>query len=209
MTLNNTYPKLVEKFRELSQKRKHAIQERQARLTLGPSVIRVFAKGTNDMVRPLLERIELDDLTKLDGQAEYKRWFEKNLHRIAKKILVLNNKIDRPGIHPGYKWGHSSKIMNSFIEGIVRQSRYFTDSEAKRIESWLYVPLDSVVMRELRDCGVATPKTVNGIASGSQFYGLQEKMGRAAACAGVSRILFDDVWASNRKNGASKNRQEE
>jgi hypothetical protein len=199
MTPKGAYPKLVEKFKELSQRRKRAIQERQARLTLGPSVIRVFADKTSDMVRPLLERIELDDLTKLDGQAGYKQWFERNLHSIAKKVLVLNNKGDRPGIHPGYRWGHSSKILNSFMQGIVRQSRYFSDIKAKRIEPWLYVPLDSVVMSELRACGVSTPKRIKEIRTATMFYDLQDKMEKAAKRVGAPRILFDDVWASDRK----------
>ena len=186
--------KLVDKFEELGQNRKHGIQERQARVTLGASVMRVFAGGTDDKVRPVLGKIRLDGLPKMRGQQQYRRWFEKQLERVAKAIYSLNR--TRSAVNPGYKWGHAAKILNLFMDGIVRQSRYFTDKEAKRIEPWLYVPLDSRVMGALNACDVDTPTRIRKIASSKTFYRIQDEMGEAAACAGVSRILFDDVWAS-------------
>lgn len=198
MSVAETNAKLVERFNAIRDRRPRAIQERLARVTLGSSMMRAFAKKTSDAVRPVLASLDLEAVAACNGPDAYRRWFEKQLDRIAQTVLTVNPPTGRPGLHPGYKWGHSAKILNSFMQHAVRQSRYFSEGDARRIEPWLYVPLDSVVMKELRACGIPTPLRINRIDSAEVFYRLQDIIGAAAAQTGISRILFDDVWAGER-----------
>ena len=72
---------------------------------------RVFATGTKAALLPVLARIPVDELPKLDGEAPFRTWFERQLEVVAAAILRLNPPAVRPRIHPGYKWGHATKVL--------------------------------------------------------------------------------------------------
>ena len=166
-----------------------------ARIVLGPSVMRVFEQGTTRRLLPVLERTNIPQLRRVTTQARYKRWFERNLERVAKAIEASNRRNTR--IRPGLKWGHATKILCLFVREIVLRTRLLTDAEVTRLERFLYVPLDSVVRRELRGCGINLPGTgIKHICRPNHFYNAQDRMAEAAERAGVPRICFDDVWAN-------------
>ena len=98
-------------------------------------------------------------------------------------------------IHPGYKWGHSTKVLSLFIREIVLCSRYFDDRLTDRLAPLLYIPIDGVVIDHVRRLGVPLSlRKIKHIDSAEKFFGVRDLLGEAATRAGVPRVWLDDVW---------------
>lgn len=90
-----------------------------------------------------------------------------------------------------------------YVRDLVLFSRYFTDADVERIAPWLYCPVDSVVMKRLRELGEKPGVyQISGIDTGERFRRIQDLLGDAAASAGVPRVWFDDNWG-DRDHGAT------
>ncbi|GMV91860.1 MAG: hypothetical protein AMXMBFR82_16380 [Candidatus Hydrogenedentota bacterium] len=176
---------------------KTAVRQRTAREVLGASVIRVFRKGTRPHLISCLERVKIDGVLALSNEAAFRNWFERELEKVARVIRRHNP--NRPQIEPGYKWGHASKILCLYCRDMVLRTRYFSEKDAVRISPWLYVPIDGIVIRQLRECGVALCfRQIREIDRREKFFALQDLLGAAAAEFGKPRVLFDDLWMKNR-----------
>ncbi len=189
---------LVKEFRRIRKEHRTALVVRASREVLGASVIRVFAEGTRDILLPKLAAIDFESLHNIRNQEMFSEWFDEHVGWIWQTIKPLNN--DRSSIAPGGKWGHSTKIMALFVRSIVLCSRFFSDREVKRVSPFLYVPIDSVIMRRLTKMGVSLPfRRIREINTRKRFYLVQTLLGEAAFREGVPRIWFDDNWASAKK----------
>jgi hypothetical protein len=186
---------LEDEYRRIAKAHHAATRSFTARSCIPASVTRVFAAGTKAMLVPLLVRIPVDELPRLADQAAYRGWFTRQLDLVADGILRLNSPATRPGIHPGYKWGHATKALALYVRDLVLFSRYFTDADVERIAPWLYCPVDSVVMKRLRELGEKPGVyQISGIDTAESFWRIQDLLGDAAASAGVPRVWFDDNW---------------
>jgi len=189
----NVEANLVGEFQRIRDNHERALQKAAARAVLGSSVIRVFASGTKKHLLPVLAAVPVDKLVELNDASEFKSWFEGQLEIVAQEIKQRNPNNSR--IYPGYKWGHAAKVLNLYLWEVVLGSRYFTDSEMSRIRPWLYVPIDGLVIRRLRQMGLRLPfAKIKEIDSPEDFYFVQDLLGEAAAQVGVPRIWFDDIW---------------
>lgn len=186
---------LDDEYRRIAAAHRAATRRFTARSCIPASVTRVFAKGTKDALLPVLARVPVDELPGLSGEAEFRPWFTRQLEGVARTIRRLNPPDTRPGIHPGYKWGHSSKVLALYLRDLVLFSRYFPDAEAERIAFWLYCPVDGIVMKRMRELG-ENPGAylISGIDTPAKFWHVQDTLGTAAARAGVPRVWFDDNW---------------
>ena len=144
---------LTHEFSRIRESHHQAIVRTVARAALPSSVSRVFAAGTAASLAAMLPSLALDELPKLSDQAGYRKWFEAALKPVADTILRLNPPELRPGIHPGFKWGHATKVLSLFARDVVTFSRYFTDADTAQIERWLYCPIDGIVIDRLRKAG--------------------------------------------------------
>ena len=170
-----------------------ALKTTAARVVLGSSVIRVFEKGTKKKLMVVLARIKIDGLYKVRNQRQFKLWFEKELNKVA--VAVRKANLANCRIYPGYKWGHSTKILTLYIREMVLKSRYFDDDQVKRIRNWLYIPIDSIAIKRLRELGEKLPfNNIKEIRTSKMFYGTQDVLDKAAVKANVPRIWFDDNW---------------
>lgn len=186
---------LVDEFRRIGADHRSAILKFTARSALPPSVTRVFKAGTKDALVPLLGRLPMDELVGVPDEPAFRRWFEHQLEQVAAVILERNSLRTRPGIHPGYKWGHGTKVLALLVRDVVLRSRYFSDVEVTRIEPWLCCPIDGIVIGRLTTVGARPAVSqIRGIDSAGVFWALQDRLGSAAAEAGVPRVWFDDVW---------------
>lgn len=184
---------LEKQYRRLKERHRRTLVRRAATVMLAPSVLRVFEPGTDHDIWPVLVRLRVDRLPTLAGQRGFRKWFDRALDRVASAIQVRNRRNSR--IHPGYKWGHGTKVLTLFLRELVMSSRYFTDAEAERIAPWLYTPLDRVALGRLRELGHPNaPHAIKDVASAETFHGIQDDLGEAAARVGVPRVWFDDVW---------------
>ena len=185
---------LIAEFERIKRNHRNALKSREARIVLGPSILRVFEKGTKQTLQPVMEKFDVDSLPTLQSEAAYRIWFEKHLDDLAEAILVKNRENLR--INPGYQWGHGTKILSIYMRHLVLGSRYFTEAKAEHITPWLYCPIDGVVIDRLRDLGYKLPfERIKDINTPKEFYDVQDMLGQAAEKAGVPRVWFDDVWS--------------
>ncbi len=188
---------LIEKYVALKEKDRQDVAARIAQLVPGGSVIRVFNKGTSKDLVAALKRIDLDALANCQTQEEFDRFFFQSLDQIDAAILILNK--HKRSLGRGHKWGHASKILCLYLRDIVLFSRYFDDTVARRLQGFLYMPIDSVVMKHLRACGSAIkPQRIKDIDSEEEFREIQNLLALAARRANAPRIIFDNVWSEDR-----------
>ena len=180
-------------FRHLRAAHAGNVRQRAARVVLGASVLRVFAPGTKAILLPVLARLPVDELRQIRTARQFRTWFNRHLLRVARAVRSCNRRNRR--IRPGDKWGHSTKLLTLFLRELVLNSRYFSDRATRRIAPWLFVPLDSIVITQLRDLGFQLSfRRIRDIDRADLFYGVQDHLGVAAVRANVPRIWFDDFW---------------
>lgn len=188
---------LVDKFQTLDRRKKDAAVERTAKVILGPSVVRVFKSKTSADLGTVLKSLDLDELRKCRTQKQFDNFFFDALSKVDRAILEKNRNNSRVG--DGHKWGHAAKVLCLYLRDLVLYTRYFADEDALRLQDLLYMPVDSVVMKQLRACGVRiTPERIKEIDSEDEFRAIQALFTEAARQARVPRILFDDVWGEDR-----------
>jgi len=184
---------LDDEFGRLKAHHRSALRKTTARVVLGPSVMRVYAKGTRDALLPHLPTLDVDRITLFRSQDSYSTWFDEQVSGIAKVIDRHNPRNSR--IRPGLKWGHATKILALYMRDLVLGSRYFSDKDAAKIAPFLHVPVDSVVIGRLRKLGVSPPFTkIKDIDNRKKFYGVQDVLASAAKLHGIPRVWFDDNW---------------
>jgi hypothetical protein len=184
---------LVDEFNRLRNARTRGILSTSARVVLGSSVVRVFAKKTKRDLMLALGKVPVLDLPRLKGPPEFSVWFDEQVHRLAEALELKNN--DRASVNPGLTWGHASKVAALYVRDVVLRSRLFTDKETTLIEPWLYVPIDSIIIERARKLGVRFGFTkIREIDTREKFYALQDALSAAAHHAGALRIWFDDNW---------------
>lgn len=189
---------LAKEFVRIRDDHPGAIVRTVARMALPGSVGRVFTTGTTKALVDLLPRLPVDQLRTLSDQADYRAWFEAALRRVAKKILEFNPREARGAVHPGYDWGHGTKVLSLFVRNLVLFSRYFTEDEARRLQWWLYCPVDRIVIERLRRVGFDPGVNLIREIDEAAFWRIQDGLSEAAATAGVQRVWFDDVWSETR-----------
>jgi hypothetical protein len=186
--------KLIKKYKDIGKKHRSSLLKISRRSVLGSSVIRVFDPDSKPIFQKCLEKINVDDLLQLKDQTEYKAWFQNHLSKLSREIRKSNPK--NANIYPGYKWGHATKILNLYIREVVEYKHYFRESKAAKIRKWLYMPIDSQVMKEIHALGHTLPfNKIKHIDMAKKFYDVQDLLGQAASAVNVPRIWFDDVWA--------------
>ena len=168
-------------------------KRRSARVTLGSSVIRVFRKGTKTPLMKVLADLDMDALKGLTGQVAYEQWFTAALTRVA-RIIRRHNRANKK-IMPGYRWGHAAKVLCIYCRDLLLNSRYFTDRQVQRIEPWLYVPIDRIVMDHCRRCGVDPGvRKIKEIDTRAKFFHVQNLLTSPARKVRAPRVWFDDAW---------------
>jgi hypothetical protein len=184
---------LHREFERIHREQKKLVAHHASQVVLGASVMRVFAPGTKKDLLPLLPKLPLFDLQKIQDQESFEQWFDEQLDLVAQGIMIKNKGNSK--VNPGYKWGHATKILNLYLREIVLNSRYFKDSDTRRLSFFLYVPIDSKIMDRMRRLGFKLPfRRIKEIRTKDQFMHVQQLLGGAATKAKVPRIWFDYVW---------------
>jgi len=142
-------------YNHAAQHRSELIRGSAARAVLSPSVTRVLAKLNRDTVLRWLADLNLQVLARIRSQEEYKRWFLRKADRLAAEARLseefLKKRRDKSrGKDP--RWGHAAKILCLFVREAVVFRRALDDRAARAIEPFLYVPIDSEVIKRARKC---------------------------------------------------------
>ena len=139
--------RLIAEYKRIQRAHKRALVRTVARSNLGGAVIRVYDKGTKEPLLAALTGVRFDLLRNVRSQTEFRKWFNRELNRIAGVIRRKNPRNKR--IRPGLKWGHAAKVLCLLLRGIVQRSDYFDRRVAKRLMPYLYQPMDSKVIGRL------------------------------------------------------------
>lgn len=191
---------LRKEYQRIRKRHKAALVERVARIVLGPSVMRVFAEGTREKLCPVLAKTDVHKLRSVRNQHAFSEWFDRNVEIVWRTIMTLNR--DRNSIWPGWKWGHSTKIMALFARDMVLCTHYYSRRDSERLAPFLYVPVDGIVMKRLKKLKVRLPYSrIREIDTRAKFYSVQNLLGEAASSVGVPRVWFDDNWATVDNDG--------
>ena len=191
MSIDNR--KLVDEYKRI--KKNHLEAERHffARINLPSSVIRVFNEGTKRYIHDVLLELDIKSLGHIRNQSEFKSYFEEQLELLSHIIYKTNKNNNR--IMPGYKWGHSTKILCLYLRDFVIHSRQFNESTSNCLSYLLYTPIDNIIMKKLRQVGYKVPfKSIKEIDTPSKFYDVQEALYEASSIVRVPRVWFDDNW---------------
>lgn len=185
----------VRRFREIHSRRIESCLRWAAYASTVPSVMRVFRPGSRQDVLPTLLSVAVDELRNVAGADDYRRWYIRALDQLVESLQRRNR--DNTRVQPGLRWGHATKILSIYVREVLFHTRYFTEDEYRRTGPFLYVPFDSIVMRELVSCGVTLPFfQIKSIDSEEKFFSAQDLLFRSAEAVGTWAIWFDDVWAA-------------
>jgi len=182
---------LKEEYRRIKENHRKNILKRVAKVCVSSSTVRVFKHSSQ--IKERLQNIDVEELSKIK-KSNFKKWFENKLNEVTKAIPKITSR-GKKITDGARKWGYGAKILNLFLRDIVFHHRYFTGKDADRIQSFLYVPLDSIVLGRLHELGKQQHKKIKDIDSPEKFYSVQNILGQAANEIGVPRIWFDDNWA--------------
>jgi len=189
--------KLADKLAKFKSVERQSIIHRTAKVTLGASVVRPFLPKTKKDLTKALRKISIDQLKACRNQEEFDQFFVDNLAIVDRALKKRNSKNGRMG--RGRKWGHGTKVLCLYLRGIVMHTRYFNDRTAKRLSHFLYVPIDRIVLKQLKKWGVPLQQTgIRDIETEEQFREIQAWLTTAAKMARAPRILFDDIWSRYR-----------
>jgi hypothetical protein len=193
MPKNRQHPRLVRAYRNIRHEHAASQIHRIARLVLGPSVVRVFRAGTKPKLETCLVAVASRELSKINSRAAFENWFEKQLEGVARTLRQKNARNKR--VQPGLKWGHAAKVLSLFIRDVV-SARVLSRRVSKRVEGFLFVPIDGPNLRHLRQLQVPVKfKAIKNIRSRGDFYVIQNLLADAAKQVGVPRVWFDDLWS--------------
>ncbi len=185
--------KLVKEFRRIKGNHRKAVLKRAAKVCVGSSTVRVFKRSSQ--IKERLQNVNVEELLEIRNEGNFKKWFENKLDKLAKVIPKTTSR-GKKITDGARKWGYGAKILNLFLRDIVFHHRYFTEKDANRIQYFLYVPLDSIVIDRLFELEEQLSfRRIKDIDTPEKFYDVQDKLKQAASKVGVPRIWFDDNWA--------------
>ena len=195
---------LENKFENLDKDRDKHIREKVARLVFGASIVRVFKPGMKEKLIPKLAKIKIEDLKKRKQERIFKKWFQKESRKIAK--IIKGDKKKRINVY-----AHAPKILALYCRALFNENcKALSKQEYKRIEKLLFVPIDSYVIRALRNLeGYGKIKGLKNIKSMADFkrgtfMNIQEILKGASQKTRIPRIVFDYVWGEEIKQVQTK-----
>lgn len=191
---------LIKKYEKIKIKHDEIVLQKIASVTLGPSVIRVFKKGTKKDITKVLQRISFDDMKRAcKSKNGFKRWFIKKSQKVDG---ILRTRRHMKG---SKRWAHATKITSLYLRALLCQGgKKFTKNEYNRVEKMLYMPLDSIILAKMKElckgynCGIEIPNSMSGLKTEQQFFDIQEYLRSHADEVAVPAIWFDDIWVTDR-----------
>lgn len=145
MTRLEEFRKTRAKIKFLKEREKLAIIEGLAMMTYNPSIGRVFeGGGIGKFSEIIVERSKR--LKEISSHRAFNDFHESTVKAIINKIGLSGMK--KSNDSPSY--GQAQKPLNVFLKVYVDWARLPTPSKAERIRKYLHVPLDSLLMEEIR-----------------------------------------------------------
>lgn len=161
--------------------------------SVGPNTFRTFrgVKEPSKIFRGWAERsltrwLKRDDLRRIKDQQQYDRWTRSQ----SRKLRDHWNKTSTLRI----KYSQRSKLLDLLMKEVLRWND-LDPSVRKKLQKWAHVPLDSYLLRAIREC-VDNPTIPHNASMGfvkdrRRYVKLQKAASGIAKRAGVDRICLD------------------
>jgi len=166
------------------------LQRKVATTAVGPSALRGQGKGVLRTSQDFLARMSLTQVPK-SSEKRYRLWLDRQTELLLNSLPIRN----RP-------WGAARKAINLFLRDALYNKYLSKQFKLQSIETWLEVPLDSVVAKGLklhsnrgelpRWPGLKNLKP--NISKGFQVFASKQ-----AILKGIARVHLDMyLWLDNR-----------
>lgn len=127
---------------ELKQQENQAILEGLAMMTYNPSIGRVLEKGgVNKFIKIIVENSR--QLESINNQDEFDAFHSKLINVIKSEIKTNRDE--------NISYGQAQKPLNVFLKVFVDWLGRPTLEKASQLKKFLHVPLDSILMGEIKD----------------------------------------------------------
>lgn len=164
-----------------------AVQERTARVAVGPSSARGQGDGVILCARKFLSSLRIETFATRD-----RRRFEERLDNATERLAASFPRGCR-------NWGTARKLLNLFLRDCLYTQYLAKASRLSRAERLLELPLDSITATELRRRDSTLPRWpgVKHLRSDvSAAY--QSAAARVAREQGLARVHLDTFWWGQR-----------
>lgn len=169
------------------------MQGASVRAVLVPSVTRVLKKGNRKRVERWLAALDLTQLLRITTEGGFRDWFYPTTEALSHVMALRRRRGESPkGRGPDPRWGHAAKVLCLLVREAVLFRRCFGPVLARRMEPWLYVPIDREVIDRVKACGITAPDRIRRFDR-QTFSDLQDRLAVAAKKVRARRIWFDDL----------------
>jgi hypothetical protein len=201
---------LESEFKKIHDDHRKMVPLRSAKVVLGSSVIRALPKKTKEKLENKLAELTATDLKKWT-EYSFKTNFVKKVKEIKKmipkerKVMKRNKRIRcKQKVN---KDAHASKILALYCRELLMESLAANIINYKiysRIEKLLFCPVDSKVIKKLREFKEGKQRLKNTISmktmDKNSFEEIQDWLAIGAERTLTPRIWFDDVWVQHPKS---------
>jgi N-glycosylase/DNA lyase len=161
------------------------LQKYEAIIAISPSAMRNQGKGILKKVQKYCANIELSQYKFLNERTLFIKQLEKETTKLMKT---------------GLPWGVARKVLNLFLRNVTYNAHLRKFYKLQSIESFLEIPLDSIIAKELKKRNKKLPEW-SSLRSLTHDEGdlFQNSADRIALQKGIYRVHLDVfLWTTNR-----------
>jgi hypothetical protein len=156
-----------------------------------PAIARLFRKGVHDTLEHLLlGKVQPEMLARLQTRADYEKWVEDT---VEDPCWAVVSRWPCESI----RWAHIAKVLNILAYEVLANRELTAEADWQRLQSWLHVPVDRLVMRHLK--GIDTRFNMRSVLKGMtkvEYQQIQAAIQKLALEQGVPPIWFEAAWTA-------------
>jgi hypothetical protein len=189
-------------YRKIKRNHRHHVPKYLARVALTGGTLRMFDKGSGDILREfLVAAIGCGDRLKRAGQRE----FEKE-HRAAIRKFPSKVRLNANARRAKSNFAQKAKVIDLYLKALCFGREPLTEIVANRLKNSLHVPLDNIVLRQVWEHfgrnmrGFKKSPSLSTLTR-EQYFEIQRILARHAHEERVPPILYDDLFATRGEKG--------
>lgn len=155
------------------------------------AMARLFKRGTHTQLQAeLFRRLRPSAIADLNSREEFDRWLYPLIESDCWEPFSRN------GL-PEDRWACFAKLINILVYEIAVNRELLCESEWRRVQRWLHLPLDSTVFSCLRELDPSFPASVALRGMTREDYRRAQEAARSLAEGyQIPTIWFDNAWSS-------------
>jgi hypothetical protein len=155
------------------------------------AMARLFRAGKHQALQEeLFQKLKPSQLASIRTRVDYDSWFVRTIESDNWK------RFSRNGLAKD-RWAYFAKLVNIIVYEIVSNRELFDETAWKRLQPFLHIPVDTIVLRHL--CGMERTfpnvKRLKGMSK-ETYLELQSATRRLARKYKVPPIWFEAAWSA-------------